>query len=158
ACASHLTQPSNWAPHDLPLVAKHVLGRALPEEDAVRGVGQKRKAWSALPAARAADFAGVAADASAAIWRALSPDVDAALMAEYLERPGPCARMELTGLIVDRAALDRAEQAFAEIEDALTREIEALAGHAFNINSTKQLGAVLFEELQLPVASHTKTG
>src|SRR6185295_9569629 len=49
AAASHLTQPSNWAPHDLPLVAKHVLGRALPADDTVRGVGQKRKPWAQLP-------------------------------------------------------------------------------------------------------------
>jgi len=158
AHASHLTQPSNWAPHDLALVAKHVLGRALPDEDAVRGVGQKRKSWGAVSVGRAADFAGLEADASAAIWRALSPDVDSALLAEYLELAGTCVRMELTGLIVDRAALERAEQAFAHIEAELTQRIEALAGHSFNINSTKQLGGVLFEELGLPVASHTKTG
>src|SRR5690606_20676227 len=46
----------------------------------------------------------------------------------------------------------------AAIEDDLRQEIEKLAGHAFNINSSKQLGTVLFEELKLPVVSHTKTG
>jgi DNA polymerase-1 len=158
AHASHLTQPSNWAPHELAGVARQVLGRALPDEDSVRGVGQKRKAWAALSAARAAEMAGVRAQATAEIWRALSPDVDVALRAEYLELADTCARMELTGLVVDRAALDRAEQAFAGIEAELTQQIEALAGRSFNINSTKQLGAVLFAELKLPVASHTKTG
>jgi DNA polymerase-1 len=158
ACASHLTQPSNWAPHDLALVAKHVLGRALPEHDAVRGVGQKRKAWGALPVERAADFAGLGADASAAVWRALAPNVDRELLAEYLALSDTLVRMELTGLIVEPAELDRAEQAFAEIEAGLTGQIEGHAGHAFNINSTKQLGSVLFEELKLPIASHTKTG
>jgi len=158
ACASHLTQPSNWAPHDLPLVAKHVLGRALPPDDIVRGVGQKRKAWAALPVERAADAAGLAADASAAVWSALSPTLDHALLAEYLALSDTLVRMELTGLIVEPAALDHAEQAFAVIEAELSTQIEALAGHPFNINSTKQLGAVLFEELRLPIASHTKTG
>src|SRR5262249_44678474 len=81
-----------------------------------------------------------------------------ALLVEYGALADVCVRMEQNGILVDRAALDRAERAFAEIEDGLTREIEALAGHSFNINSTKQLGAVLFEELKLPVASHTKTG
>ena len=158
AHASHLTQPSNWAPHDVAGVARQVLGRALPDEDSVRGVGQKRKAWAALPAERAAELAGVRAQAAEEIWRALSPDVDAALLAEYLELADTCARMELTGLVVDGAALDHAEQAFAGIEAELTQRIEALAGRSFNINSTKQLGAVLFAELKLPVASHTKTG
>ena len=156
--ASHLMQPSNWAPHDLAVVAKHVLGRALPDQDSARGVGQKRKAWGAVPVGRAADFAGLAADAGAAIWRAVSPGVEPALLAEYLELAGTCVRMEMTGRCVDRAALDTAERAFAHIEAELTQQIEALAGHSFNINSTKQLGSVLFEELGLSVASHTKTG
>ena len=120
ACASHLTQPSNWAPHDLAVIAKHVLGRALPEEDGVRGVGQKRKAWAALPVERAADFAGGAAEASAAIWRALAPGVDPALLAEYLELSSTCVRMELTGLIVDRGELEHAERAFGQLEAELT--------------------------------------
>lgn len=158
ACASHLTQPSNWAPHELAIVAKHVLGRALPEEDAVRGVGQKRKSWGALPVERAADAAALAAETSAGIWAALAPNLDHALLAEYLELSDVCVRMELAGLVVDPEELARAEHAFAEIEADLSTKIEALAGHAFNINSTKQLGTVLFEELKLPVASHTKTG
>ncbi|HEY1817823.1 MAG TPA: DNA polymerase [Kofleriaceae bacterium] len=158
ACASHLTQPSNWAPHDLPLVAKHVLGRALPDVDVVRGVGAKRKPWAALPVERAAEFAATCASASLGIWRALAPNVDPALMAEYLELSQTLVRMELIGLVVEPTALDRAEHAFAEIDAQLTQEIEALAGHTFNINSGKQLGAVLFEELKLPIVSHTKTG
>ncbi|HSS03192.1 MAG TPA: DNA polymerase [Kofleriaceae bacterium] len=158
ACASHLTEPSNWAPHDLPLVAKHVLGRALPDEEAVRGVGRLRKAWSQLPVERAADMAGHGAEASIAIWRALAPAIDPPRLAEYLELSDALVRMELTGLIVDPAELDRAEQAFAEIERELTGQIEALAGHSFNINSSKQLGSVLFEQLKLPIVSHTKTG
>ena len=157
-CASHLTQPSNWAPHDLTLVAKHVLGRALPDVDLVRGVGQKRKAWAALPVERAADFAAQYADAAIGVWNALAPGVDRALLAEYLELSEALVRMELTGLIVDPAELDHAEQAFAAIEAELTQQIEALAGHSFNINSGKQLGSVLFEELKLPIVSHTKTG
>lgn len=159
ACASHLTESSNWAPHDLSTVAKHVLGRALAEEDAVRGVGKQRTAWKRLPVAKVAAYAGAAADAAAAIWRKLGPTVSPkALLAEYLELEDLCARMELTGILVDRAELDRAEAAFAEIEAELQRDIDALAGHSFNINSSKQLGEVLFEELKLPVVIHTKTG
>ncbi len=158
ACASHLTQPSNWAPHDLALVAKHVLGRALPDEDSVRGVGVKRKSWSSLPAERAGTYAGLCAETSRALWVALAPGVRAENMTEYLALSETLVRMELCGLIVEPAGLARAEAAFAEIDAELTAKIEALAGHAFNINSTKQLGTVLFEELKLPVASHTKTG
>jgi len=159
ACASHLTQSSNWAPHELEIVAKHVLGRALPEEDAVRGVGKQRKTWSAMSAGRAAEHAGRLAEASAAIWQKLAPSLEPkALLEEYLEIEDVCVRMELTGLIVDPEELDRAEAAFAGIEEELQGRIDELAGHSFNINSSKQLGTVLFEELKLPIVSHTKTG
>jgi DNA polymerase-1 len=158
ACASHLTEPSNWAPHDLEVVAKHALGRALPEEDALRGVGKQRKAWKAISVGRVAEYAGQLADASAVIWRKLAPSLEPRLLADYLEMEDVCVRMELTGLIVDPAELDRAEAAFAEIEKELQEEIDRLAGHSFNINSGKQLGDVLFEELKLPVVIHTKTG
>jgi DNA polymerase I len=158
ACASHLTQPSNWAPHEIGVVAKHVLGRALPEDDALLGVGRGRKTWAQLSVDAAARFAGQRADAALALWRALSPKVERALLDEYLALTDTAARMELTGIIVDPDELDRAQAAFEAIEAELTGQIEALAGHSFNINSSQQLGTVLFEELKLPIVSHTKTG
>jgi len=158
AHASHLTNPSNWAPHDLPIVAKHVLGLALVEEERVRGVGRARKTWAQLPIERAADFAARYADAATAVWRALAAGVDSALFAEYHELAELLVQMELRGLAIDLDELARAEVDFAAIEDELQQQIVTLAGHDFNVNSSKQLGTVLFEELQLPVVSHTKTG
>ncbi len=156
ASQSHLTQPSNWAPHDLSVTAKQVLGRALADDDELRGVGKARKAWSALSVDRAAAIAGERADASAAISKKLS--VEPALLTEYLELAETLVRMELTGLLVDTKELEGAEATFAEIEAGLEKEIVELAGHSFNINSSKQLGDVLFGELKLPIVSHTKTG
>nr|MBA3542106.1 hypothetical protein [Deltaproteobacteria bacterium] len=158
AAASHLAQPSNWAPHDLSLVAKHVLGRALPAEDAVRGVGRQRKAWADVGVDRVGEYAGQLADTAAAVWRGLAPTLDARLHAEYLELSDTLVRMELRGIGVDDEELTRAEAAFAPMEVELERAITALAGKSFNLNSSKQLGAVLFEDLKLPVVSHTKTG
>ncbi|MBL8922941.1 MAG: hypothetical protein JNJ54_29095 [Myxococcaceae bacterium] len=158
ACLSHLTQPSNWAPHDLPLVARHVLGRALPDDDEVRGVGKARKTWSGLSIDRVAEVAGARADASAAISTKLAPGVEGPLLDEYLELEATLVQMELHGLLVDGAELERAEASFAGIEQELEADISRLAGRAFNINSSKQLGEVLFEQLKLPIVSHTKTG
>jgi DNA polymerase-1 len=158
AVASHLAQPSNWAPHDLAIVAKYVLGRALPPEDSVRGVGQRRKAWRELDVERVASYAGLHAEVTAETWRAMEPDVDQALHAEYLALADVLVRMELAGIGVDAEELARAEAAFAPIEAELEAEITRLAGHSFNLGSSKQLGEVLFAELELPVVSHTKTG
>ena len=158
AAASHLSQPSNWAPHDLAVVAKLALGRALPDPASVLGTGAQQKPWTAISTDRAADFAGHYASACGAVWTKLAPSIAPALLAEYHELSNTCVRMELHGLGVDRDELAGAEADFAVIEAELDKEIFALAGHDFNINSSKQLGSVLFEELKLPIVSHTKTG
>ena len=158
AVASHLAQPSNWAPHDLAIVAKYVVGRALPADDTVRGVGQRRKAWLELDVERVASHAGLHAEVTAETWRVMAPDVDMTLHAEYLALADVLVRMELAGIGVDAEELARAEAAFAPIEAELEQQITALAGHPFNLGSSKQLGEVLFAELKLPVVSHTKTG
>lgn len=66
--------------------------------------------------------------------------------------------MEEVGFKIDRAAVRR----YGASLDALIADMEArvyaLAGHPFNINSPKQLGEVLFEELMLPAGKKTKTG
>lgn len=158
ACASHLTEPSNWAPHELPLVARQVLGEALPDDDEVLGTGRSRKTWASLGLDRAAEIGGRRAAASFAISARLGPGVDGRLLAEYLELSETLVRMELHGLLVDPDELTRAEASFAGLEAELSTQIEQLAGRSFNVNSSKQLGEVLFEQLKLPVVSHTRTG
>ena len=158
ACASHLSEPSNHAPHDLPTVARQILRRPLPEDDAVLGVGGRRRQWAALAPERVAGFAGAYADAAAAAWHALEPDVDRALLDEYLALSDTLVRMELRGLAVDAAELAQAGEDFVATEAELEREIYELASRSFNLASSKQLGSVLFEDLDLPVLKRTKTG
>lgn len=68
------------------------------------------------------------------------------------------ADMERAGFLVDRAALSAYGESMVSGIDALQRRIWDCAGHEFNINSPKQLGEVLFEELMLPAGKKTKTG
>lgn len=68
------------------------------------------------------------------------------------------ADMEYTGFKVDRSMLELLGQEFSQQIDSLTKAIYDYAGESFNINSTKQLGVILFEKLQLPVIKKTKTG
>ena len=68
------------------------------------------------------------------------------------------AEMEAAGFFVDRKALyDFGESLNAGIAQ-LQQSIWNHAGHEFNINSPKQLGTVLFDELLLPYGKKTKTG
>ena len=68
------------------------------------------------------------------------------------------AEMERAGFLVDRKALYEFGESLNDQIDALQRGIWDHAGHSFNINSPKQLGEVLFDELQLPSGKKTKTG
>ena len=71
---------------------------------------------------------------------------------------GVLARMERSGVLVDRPALTRLETEFAARLEAAEAEIYATAGERFNINSTQQLGQILFDRLGLPPPKRTKTG
>lgn len=68
------------------------------------------------------------------------------------------ADMERAGFLVDRKALYDFGQSLGERIAALQAEIWAQAGGEFNINSTKQLGQVLFERLGLPTGKKNQRG
>jgi len=68
------------------------------------------------------------------------------------------AKMEITGICIDPQVLDALSIEFHEKLALLEKEIYEHAGHEFNINSTRQLGTVLFEEQGLPHGRKTKTG
>ena len=68
------------------------------------------------------------------------------------------ARMEIQGIRVDRERLVEMGVEFEERLKEIEQEIYELAGEEFNINSTKQLGVILFEKMGLPVIKKTKTG
>lgn len=66
--------------------------------------------------------------------------------------------METQGIQLDRSALDAMDKEIAARIQELLGKIYELAGESFNVNSTKQLGVILFEKLGLPVGKKTKTG
>lgn len=68
------------------------------------------------------------------------------------------ADMELRGIRVERERLAAMSEEFAAACDGYQQQIYQLAGHAFNLNSPKQLGTVLFEEMGIPPLKKTKTG
>ncbi len=69
------------------------------------------------------------------------------------------AEMETEGFLIDRGALAEFGTMLSERIDQVQKTIYALAGEdTFNINSTQQLGNILFEKLGLPPVKKTKTG
>ena len=84
------------------------------------------------------------------------------LMGVYWEIEFPLcpvlAEMEQAGVLVDVAALDRFGQTLREGIAQSQQRVFELAGEEFNLNSTQQLGQVLFDHLGLPPVKKTKTG
>ncbi|MDD4504278.1 MAG: DNA polymerase I [Clostridiaceae bacterium] len=68
------------------------------------------------------------------------------------------ADMEYEGFNVDKDMLEMLSADFAKQIEALTADIYKQAGEEFNINSTKQLGVILFDKLGLTAVKKTKTG
>lgn len=156
--AAYLLDPTASA-YDLERVALSYLNRELPKvdltaEDAFSPLGGRDSALAAMTANVEA-VADIYAEASARVeeqgMHKLFFEMEMPLMTVLAE-------MQQAGCKADADQLC----AFGEQLDtriaALTEQIYAAAGHEFNIQSSKQLGVVLFEELGLPYKKKTKTG
>ena len=133
--------------------------RATPEGD-----GQMSLLGDGAPdaTARCGEAASFAA-ALACLREAMEPKLaeegmDALYRSAELPLCPVLAEMEQAGFLVDRDALRAFGESMTGTIDALQRRIWDAAGEEFNINSPKQLGALLFEKLMLPGGKKTKTG
>lgn len=79
---------------------------------------------------------------------------------DHVERPliSVLADLEYRGIKVDADELDRQNQDVSARIEGLINEIHELADEVFNVDSPKQLSAILFDKLGLPVLKKTKTG
>ncbi len=68
------------------------------------------------------------------------------------------SQIEQTGIAVDQIKLAKLSEQFSRIVSEGTKSAYKEAGHEFNVNSPKQLQAVLFDELKLPKTKKIKTG
>ena len=113
-----------------------------------------------------ARYLGFECGGAEAVWRLYEPmqqklvsfGMDKLYYSAELPLCPVLAEMEQTGFLVDRRALYEFGESLNEQIDTLQRSIWSHAGHEFNINSPKQLGEVLFDELMLPSGKKTKTG
>ncbi len=122
-----------------PLASGHGLGDAF--------LRQKGKALSGMP--------GEGAGATLDLARALRPEIEREGLKdlyEQIELPlsAVLADLEFVGVRIDPAILARMSTEFEQELAELTKEIHHLAGEAFDIDSPRQLGNILFEKLKFP--------
>ncbi len=144
------------------LALKHFKHKMISFADAT-GTGRNKITFDRVPLDKATAYAAEDADFALRLWLLLKPQVaqqHVTRVYERLDRPliPVVAAMERDGILVDSAILKAQSHRLAQRLQVLEGEIHALAGHAFNVGSPKQLGDVLFGEMGLPGGSKGKTG
>lgn len=163
ALASYLIDPTQAMPHTLDVVAREYLHRSVPPFKDLVGRGKKRLPLARVDEASTGHFACELADVISQLWEVLAPKLEQTGQRQFLDRVElPLSEllgfMELTGVAVDATVLAELGTTLKREGAVVEQKIYELAGHAFNVGSLKQLSAVLFDELELPVIRRTKTG
>ena len=159
--AHYLLRPED--PHSLDEVSRSILSyKMVPIADLI-GDGAEEQSMRDVAVKDAAQYACEDADIAWRLADALQEklkEADLAEIAHDMEFPliPVLVDMEHTGIRVDTEILNEISRRLQDRLDDIESEIFELAGEAFNINSTQQLGTILFEKLDLPVVSKTPTG
>jgi DNA polymerase-1 len=150
--------------HDMDTLAKRWLDYDTVHFEDVAGKGAKQISFAQVDLDTACRCAAEDADVTLRLHQALWPELakQPALQKVFTDIEMPLvpvlARMEQRGVLIDVAALRRQSQQLGKRMLAQQTQMHALAGREFNVDSTKQLRELLFDELGLPVRVKTPTG
>lgn len=161
--AAYLLDPSGR--HGLDALALELCDHHMIPISSLIGTGKKQKSFAEVPIEEATPYGAEDADYTLRLYKILKEKIEDARLAKLLyEVEQPLVRvlmdMEADGVALAVDILAEQSAAMEKQLEELTHDIETLAGHPFNINSTQQLQKVLFEELGLPTKGKTakKTG
>ena len=144
------------------LAERHLSHTCLAFKD-VCGTGKKQIPFGEVPLDKATEYAAEDADITWRLHTVLKPRLmleGGTKIYQRVDRPivPVVASMERHGIKVDRAALARLSESFAETTASLEQDIHAIAGTEFTIGSPKQLGDVLFDTLGYKGGRKGKSG
>jgi DNA polymerase-1 len=150
--------------HDMDSLAKKYLGYDTVKYEEVAGKGAKQISFSQVDLDTACRYAAEDADITLRLHHALWPKLESApslrKVYEDIEIPlvPVLAEMEQRGVLIDVNQLRLQSQQLGKRMVELQQQAYQVAGHEFSLDSPKQLQAVLFDELKLPVKVKTPTG
>ena len=127
------------------------------------GTGRKQITMAQVPVDKAADYAAADADFTQRLWPIFESELEEkGIKAPFNEVETPLVpvlvRMQRNGVALNSELL---EEMSVELGSQLSRieaEMYEIVGHQFNLNSSQQLGDVLFKELRLPPTKRTQKG
>ncbi|HOX14502.1 MAG TPA: DNA polymerase I [Smithellaceae bacterium] len=160
--AAYLLNPARHS-YNLDEIGWEYLHERIPVPNDVAGGKGKTYPLALVPVDRMAAYAGQRADAIMALAPALDTKLkEAGVTSLYRDVEMPLlftlAAMEKKGVLVDTALLQKMSEELEQLLSLSEEKIHRLAGEKFNINSPKQLQAILFEKLKLPKGKKTKEG
>ncbi|MDH0336024.1 DNA polymerase I [Metapseudomonas otitidis] len=150
--------------HDMDSLALKYLGHSTVRFEDIAGKGAKQLTFDQIALEQAGPYAAEDADVTLrlhqALWQKLEAVPSLVTVLKDIEMPlvPVLARIERNGALVDGKLLGQQSLELGEKMVALERQAYELAGQEFNLGSPKQLGAILYEKLGLPVLAKTATG
>ncbi|MEX9755275.1 DNA polymerase I [Providencia vermicola] len=150
--------------HDMDSLAERHLNHKTVSFEEIAGKGKKQLTFNQIALEQAANYAAEDADVTLLLHQALYPQLEAEpkLNKVFREIEMPLVpvlvRMERKGVLIDAAVLAAQSKEITARLAELEKEAFELAGEEFNLASPKQLQAILFEKLQLPVVKKTPSG
>lgn len=138
--------------------------KTVPIEDLIGPKGKKQASMRTVPIEQIKEYAAEDADVTLRLKHYFAPLLkQEGLESLFFEMEMPLiyvlAEMEATGVKLDTNALKQSSEVLSQQLSTLEESIYYLAGQSFNINSTKQVGEILFDKLKLDEkAKKTKTG
>jgi DNA polymerase-1 len=160
--ASFVLEPGRRS-HAIDSLALEQLGRTMQTYADLCGKGKAEIPFAEVEVAAAAAYCGADSATVLALRELQLPQLESTRMHALLERIElPLVQvivdMEWDGIRIDLPLLARLGAELAADLARLEREIGEVAGEELNLNSPRQLAAILFEKHQLPVLKKTKTG
>ncbi|MEC6832820.1 DNA polymerase I [Photobacterium toruni] len=150
--------------HDMDSLALRYLEHKNISFEEIAGKGKKQLTFNQIDLEQAGPYAAEDADITLRLHHALYPKVAADeklnKVFETIEMPlvPVLSRMERTGVYIDSALLGAQSIELAQRLDEIEKLAYELAGEEFNLSSPKQLQAILFEKMALPVIKKTPSG
>ncbi|WP_038175583.1 MULTISPECIES: DNA polymerase I [Vibrio] len=150
--------------HDMDSLALRFLQHSCISFEQIAGKGKKQLTFNQIELDQAAPYAAEDADVTLRLHKRLMENIDQdeKLKAVYEQIEVPLvpvlSRIERTGVLIDDMKLATQSQEIAQRLDQLEQKAYEVAEQEFNMNSPKQLQAILFEKMGLPVVKKTPSG
>ena len=160
--ASYLLAP-NERRHNMDDIAEKYLNYKTISFKELTGTGKNAVSVSEIPLDRLSDYAIEDADITYRLYKVFKPKLESESLSELfynveMKMVGVLAAMERRGVKIDIPYFASLRQENSAMLAETEKNIYAEAGASFNINSTKELSAVLFDKLGLKPQKKTKTG